>query len=137
MESERSKFYDECHGVMLVHSLLKSPERGQLFDVLIYVVPHKGGSLEGVARVEYYLGKWWKHKVFPCENRYSGFAVRTSAYGPFLCTAKIIFSSGGHLIQHRYVDFEMGASAPARTSEAKGSGGGQLEKPPNMENWES
>jgi hypothetical protein len=38
-ESEREKYYADSKRVMLVHKLWPSTEKGQVYDVLIYVVP--------------------------------------------------------------------------------------------------
>jgi len=34
--------------------------------------------------------------------------VRTSAYGPFLCTCRVTFIDGHVAFHSRYIDFEMG-----------------------------
>jgi poly(A) polymerase Pap1 len=78
---------------------------------LIYVVPHKA-SLAGVAAVEYFLGSYWGNKVYPSHDRSRGFPIVTSAYGPFLCTAKIKFNDGTESLTSRYIDFEIGNVAP-------------------------
>jgi hypothetical protein len=99
---------------MLVHRLYRSREVGQLYDLIIYVVPHKQASLEGVVRVEYFLGKYWHNKIFPSLDRSRGFPIRrTAAYGPLLCTAEVFFNDNTSVMLHRYLDFEMGNSAPA------------------------
>jgi hypothetical protein len=110
---ERARYYESCRNVMLVHKVFKSFEEGQLFDIQIYLIPHFEGSLAGVARVEYFFGRMWGNKVFPSTNRFNGFAISTAAYGPFLCTARVVFASGDSFTQTRYIDFEMGATAPA------------------------
>ena len=112
-ERERAAYREEAHDVMLVHRLYKSREAGQLYDVVIYIVPHKEASLAGVTRVEYFLGWYWGNKIFPSLDRSRGFAITTAAYGPFLCTAEVFFNDGTSAMLHRYIDFEMGASAPA------------------------
>jgi hypothetical protein len=113
-DRERRGIYATSKGVMLVHTLFRSAEPGQLFDLYIYVVPHKAYSLASVTKVEYYLGPKWGHKVFPSSERFNGFAIFTSAYGPFLCTAEITYTGGEKHTISRYIDFEMGANAPAR-----------------------
>ena len=98
---------------MLVHRLYRSREAGQLYDVVIYIVPHKEASLAGISRVEYFLGWYWGNKIFPSSDRSRGFAISTAAYGPMLCTAELFFNDGTSVILHRYIDFEMGVYAPA------------------------
>ena len=112
---ERTKLYEQCRGAMLVHRIQRSTEDGQLYDVLIYVIPHKRSSLAGVSSVEYFLGHYWGDKVFPSFNRSRGFAIVTSAYGPFICTAKVNFNDGTSVTLSRYIDFEMGGCVPSRT----------------------
>ena len=111
-ENDRSGYYGRARGVMLVHKLFRSNEPGQLYDALIYVVPHADASLAGVSHVEYYFGQWWGGKVFSSLDRSRGFPMLASSYAPFLCAARLVFTDGNAEIVHRYVDFEMGAYAP-------------------------
>jgi hypothetical protein len=115
-QKERNAYYDLNRGIMLVHSLTKSAN--QMFDVFLYLIPHYG-SLRAVQAVEYYFGEYWNFRIFRTEQRYNGFAVVTSAYGPFLCTAKIYFTDEQVVTQYRYIDFEMGSTAPVRLPEDK------------------
>jgi hypothetical protein len=108
----RDSVYDECRGAMIVHKIQHSSEDGQIYDILIYIIPHRGSSLASVASVEYFFGKYWGDKIFPSEDRSRGFPVVTSAYGPFLCSAKLHFNDGTTALVSRYVDFEMGGSSP-------------------------
>ena len=80
-----------------------------------------------IKRVEYYFGKSWGQNIFASEDRAHGFAISTSAYGPFMCTAEIHFSDGDVTTVARYIDFEMGAvgaqpEPPARTSKGRRKG---------------
>jgi len=118
-ENERATFYDSTRRVMLVHKLFQSTEKGELYDLLIYVVPAKDGTLSGVHRVEYFFGgHGWANRIFVALDRSRGFPVLTAAYGPFLCTAEVFFTDGERVMLHRFIDFEMGnaviASQPAR-----------------------
>jgi hypothetical protein len=109
--AEREKYYQPNRLVMLVHRIVPSEQPGQLYDILIYLIPHPGSdaTLTGVKRVEYYFGKSWGQNIFASEDRAHGFAIATSAYGPFTCTAEIHFSDGHVAMVARYIDFEMGA----------------------------
>ncbi|KZT16110.1 hypothetical protein A1D30_11380 [Acidovorax sp. GW101-3H11] len=107
--NQRHEIYKEARGVMLVHRLQKSSQDGQLYDILIYVIPHKT-SFTGLVTVEYFFGSFWGNKVYPSHDRSRGFPIVTSAYGSFLCTAKLIFNDGTSTIVYRYIDFEMGNS---------------------------
>jgi hypothetical protein len=115
-ERERETYRERARDVMVVHRLYRSREERQLYDLVIYVVPHKDASLSGVSRVEYFLGSYWGNKIFPSSDRSRGFAIATAAYGPLLCTAEVFFNDGTSVILHRYIDFEMGSSAPARAA---------------------
>jgi hypothetical protein len=111
----RHNIYEECRGAMIVHKIQHSGEDGQIYDILIYVIPHRGSSLAAITSVEYFFGKYWGNKIFPSEDRARGFPVVTSAYGPFLCSAKLVFNDGTSALVSRYIDFEMGACSPTLT----------------------
>jgi hypothetical protein len=124
--SGRADIYRESKGIMLVHQLQRSIQDGQIYDVLIYVLPHQSAapgaprcSLASVASVEYFFGSFWHDKIFCSRDRSRGFPVVTSAYGPFLCTAKIDFIDGTVTTVSRYIDFEMGKFAPSPRLDGK------------------
>lgn len=95
--------------IFIVHRLQPSDDPGQLYDVLVYIVPAlRHGSLLGVKSVDYYFGQYWERKVYQVVERASGFAIFTSAYAPFSCTARINFNDGRTAFIHRLIDFEMG-----------------------------
>jgi hypothetical protein len=106
-EKERANRYTAQRGVMLVHQIFKSQQKGQLYDVLVYIIPHKT-MLTGVDRVEYFFGKYWNNHIFSANDSSNGFAIVTCAYGPFLCSAKVYFNDGQDITIFRYIDFEMG-----------------------------
>jgi hypothetical protein len=105
---ERRKYYRPNRRVFLVHKIAPSSEPGQLYDILMYLVPHKEASLTGIKKVDYYFGESWG-KIFTSIDRANGFPISTSAYGPFVCTAEIHFSDGDIQMVWRYIDFEMGS----------------------------
>jgi hypothetical protein len=110
---DRNDYYQNCRSVLLVHRIAKSRTEGQEFDILVYVIPHEDkGTLAAISKVEYFFGRFWQNTIFTSTNRYAGFPVRLCAYGPTLCTAQIYFTDGHSVILHRYLDFEMGGSAP-------------------------
>ena len=106
---QREMYYKPNRNVHLVHRLAPSSSPGMLYDIEIYVIPHKGATLAGVSRVEYYFGKSWGNQIFTSYDRSRSFAITTSAFGAFMCTAKLIFTDGEEVMVNRYVDFEMGA----------------------------
>ncbi|MCM2307940.1 MAG: hypothetical protein NDI91_10815 [Sulfuritalea sp.] len=107
-QSERNKLKEICKGIMLVHRLQRSSQVGQLYDIIMYVIPHRGSSLASVSQIEYFFGHYWGDKIYPSSDRSRGFPIVTSAYGPFLCTAKLHFNDGTTATISRYIDFEMG-----------------------------
>ena len=105
---ERKAYYDPNRRIFLVHRLRPSIEANQLYDILIYLVPHKDATLACVQKVDYYFGRHWKKRIFTSIDRSRGFSIATSAYGPFVCTAEVYFTDGTSTIIWRYIDFEMG-----------------------------
>jgi hypothetical protein len=118
-ESERTNFYKRHRGVMPVHKIYKSQKNGQLYDILIYMIPHKDSNLIQITSVDYFFGKMWDNKIFTTRNRSNGFAIATSAYAPFLCSAKINFNDGNSETVFRYIEFEMGDVALIINDEEK------------------
>ena len=111
-DEEREAVYAQAQRLFVVHRLRRSAQSRYQFDITIYIIAHKEGSTLGVKWVDYYFGKFWKKQVFRVASRYNGFAISTSAYGPFLCTAKVQMEDGSSLALSRYVDFETGGIAP-------------------------
>jgi hypothetical protein len=105
---ERGRYYLPNRDLFLAHRLEPSVESDQLYDILIYLIPHKDATLACVQKVEYYFGRYWGGKIFTSADRASGFSITTSAYGPFVCTARLYFTDGATAMIWRYVDFEMG-----------------------------
>jgi hypothetical protein len=105
---ERETHYEPNRGIFLVHKLTPSKIKDQLYDILIYLIPHKEATLTCIQKVEYYFGPFWNDRIFISTDRSSGFSIATSAYGPFVCTAEIHFTDGSTTIIWRYIDFEMG-----------------------------
>lgn len=114
MDHLRMQQYEGAKFIMLVHKIFKSQKDGQLYDILIYVKPHREADLGQVESVEYFFGKYWENKIFKSTDICNGFAIATSAYGSFLCSAKINYrdSNNESFITYRYIDFEMGETAP-------------------------
>jgi hypothetical protein len=105
---QREQYYVPNRNILLVHRIAPSHHEGMLYDVEIYLVPHRGATLANVARVEYYFGKHWGNQIFVSIDRARSFAISTSAYGAFMCTAELFFTDGEPVFINRYVDFEMG-----------------------------
>ena len=106
---QREQYYLPNRNIQLVHRVAPSRHPGYLYDIQLYVRPHKGATLNSVQKVEYYFGRHWGNRVFVSSDRGRGFSVTTSAFGAFMCTAKLTFTDGEEEFLNRYVDFEMGA----------------------------
>jgi hypothetical protein len=106
---QREGYYRPNRNVHLVHRLAPSTAPGMLYDIQLYLVPHKDATLAIVSKVEYYFGRNWSNQIFTSIDRARGFPITTSAYGTFMCTAELYFSDGETVIVNRYVDFEMGS----------------------------
>lgn len=116
---KRHENYSESKNIFLVHRVKKSgqlhePTGLPIFDVSVYLLGHKHfGALNDVKWVEYYFGKFFKERTdheygskYVVKNSKNGFAVRTTAYGPTLCEARVEFHDGSTALMSRYVDFE-------------------------------
>jgi len=87
--NQRKLYYQPNRNVHLVHRIAPSKHPKMLYDIQLYLLPHKEGSLTNVSKVEYYFGKHWGNQVFTSIDRARGFPIGTSAYGPFMCTAEL------------------------------------------------
>ena len=106
--NQRESYYRPNRNIQLVHRLAPSKHQGMLYDIEIYLVPHRDATLASVAKVDYYFGRNWGNQIFSSNDRARSFAISTSAYGPFMCTAELFFTDGESVIIGRYIDFEMG-----------------------------
>jgi hypothetical protein len=92
----------------LTHVIEPSVSPDQEYDVFIYLLPHKSHTLAEVEYAEFFLGHYWGNEVFREEPIGETCGLRTSAYGPFLCTCRVQFKDGDVARLSRYIDFEMG-----------------------------
>jgi hypothetical protein len=106
---ERERYYQPNRNIHLVHRIAPSDLPGMLYDIELYIVPHRGATLAALDHVEYYFGRHWRNKVFIVNDRARSFRITTSAFGAFMCTAELVFTDGERVMVNRYVDFEMGA----------------------------
>ncbi len=98
----------ESRGLFLAHILAPSRKSGQLFDISVYLVRHHSSDFSDVAKAEFFFGRYWGNRIFSGTRIGASIGVRTSAYGPFLCTCLVTFTDGKQVILSRYIDFEMG-----------------------------
>lgn len=112
----RVSVYSNNRNIFLAHTLRPSKKAGQDYDIAIYLIPHYSNDpkyrredLSDVIEAEFFLGEYFHNKVFRVKNKGGIVGIVVSAYGPFLCTCRVLFSDGQHLMLNRYIDFEMGA----------------------------
>ena len=102
----RDHLYGQHRGYFLVHSYELSSTEGQDFDIFIYLFRHKSEDYSDIAKTEFFLGRYWGNKIFQGKRIGKLIGIRTSAYGPFLCTCRVTFQDGEEVILDRYIDFE-------------------------------
>jgi hypothetical protein len=118
--AERNSKYELTDRLFLAHVYEPSTRPNQKYDITVFLIRHRQGPApnqrEGfseVEKLELYFGPSWNDAIFTALNNGGLIGVRTSAWGTFLATGRVIFKDGRPpLILHRYVDFEM---APKRT----------------------
>lgn len=115
---KRHKTYQANKNLFLVHRVRPSGKTHSFnslptYDVTVYLLAHKNfGHLNDVKEVHYYFGQHFglrKNEYgtrFIVKNGTDNFAVRTNAYGPTLCEARIVFHDGRETNVSRYLDFE-------------------------------
>ena len=113
---ERSREYARTRGYMLAHIYRPSKERGQRFDISIFVVQHQKGTttppkdnLDELRSAEFFFGDSWGNRVFTVSDDGGFFGVRTHAWGTFLAMCKITFKDPKitPITLFRYIDFSM------------------------------
>ncbi len=117
-KKHRKKLYEEADGIQLVHTILPSQRRDDHWDILIYLIRHKSNDLSIVDHAEFFLGRYWDNEIFHANNSEDFIGIAISAYGPVLCTCRVVFTTGEDVMLSRYIDFEMThlypKSAPAQ-----------------------
>lgn len=107
-EARRVGIYERNRGLFLVHRWQPSQKEGQVADIQIELYQHGEGPLtRGTVReVHYHLGPKFTNRTIRKRNRRKNFRLEVSAYGPFLCLARVFFSDGSEPLDlERYVDF--------------------------------
>lgn len=114
--AERSAIYKQCRGLFVTHVLYPSNDTTQEFDIFIYLIRHKSNDFDDIAEVDFFFGHYWGNRVFKATKIRGLFGVRTSAYGPFLCTCRVLMKDGTTLSLNTHIDFEMGRALSAKTA---------------------
>ncbi len=118
--AERNSKYEHSDCLFLAHVYEPSTRPNQKYDITVFLIRHIRGPApnqrEGfseVEKLELYFGPSWDNAIFTALNNGGLIGIRTSAWGSFLATGRVVFKDGRPpLILHRYVDFEM---APKKT----------------------
>lgn len=112
----RVDVYRDNRNIFLAHTLRPSKKSGQEYDLAIYLIPHRSNDpkyrredLSDIIQAEFFFGEHFGNKVFRVKNKGGTVGMVVSAYGPFLCTCRVMFSDGHHVMLNRYTDFEMGS----------------------------
>lgn len=94
--------------INLVHTLRPSPDDPDYYDILIYLIAHRDADISKVRYAEFFLGSAWYNHIFRASNQDGFLGISISAYGPVLCTCRVVFDDGHEVLLDRYIDFEMG-----------------------------
>jgi hypothetical protein len=109
--SQREQIYQHNRDIFLVHQIRPSKRPGQSYDVFVFLAGAHGAKPSDIVdQAEFFLGRYWRNKVFPVRNPGAGgtIGIATSAYGPTLCLCRVTFKDPpGEAILHRFLDFEM------------------------------
>ena len=113
--SARELEYKRTNRLFLVHVYEPSAIPAQKYDITIFLMRHIAGSTPNqrdgfseVEKLELCFGPAWGNKIFTAPNNGGLIGVRTSAWGSFLATGRVIFKDDRPpVILHRYIDFEM------------------------------
>ena len=116
LKAERLAEVKRTERLFLLHVYEPSTRPNQKYDITIFLIRHVQGQQpnqrEGfseVDKLELYLGRSWNNdSVITALNTGGLIGIRTSAWGTFLATGRVIFKDGRPpVILHRYIDFEM------------------------------
>ena len=109
LEPLRVRKYEECYGIFLVHDWRPSRTKGQIADIVIRLQQHGSGPISDgiIDNVEYILGPNFFSVPVIKNNAKQDFRLEVSAYGSFLCLAKIHFKDKRDpILIERYINFE-------------------------------
>lgn len=107
-EETRVGIYQRNRGLFLVHRWQPSSAPGQVADIQIELRQHGEGPLtQGLVKcVEYHLGPRFANHTIVQNNRDENFRLELSAYGPFLCLARVLFDDRSDPVDlYRYIEF--------------------------------
>ena len=103
----RTQLYKQAEDLQLVHTILPSKRLENYWDILIYLIRHQSNDLSFVKQAEFFLGRYWGNEIFTVPNQDDFIGITISAYGPTLCTCRVILTGNREVMLTRYLDFEM------------------------------
>lgn len=103
----RQQIKEQSEKIHLVHTIIPSKRLGGYWDILIYLIREKSEDLSMVSHAEFFLGRYWNNEIFSIPNQDDFIGITISAYGPVLCTCRVVFTDGREAMLSRYIDFEM------------------------------
>ncbi|GAA0695777.1 hypothetical protein GCM10010193_58060 [Kitasatospora atroaurantiaca] len=106
-EQYRLQLNEKSRGIQLAHVISPSKVPRQRFDVFVYLVTSRTGSLDEVERAQFFLGRRWGNRVFDVLNEGGRIGFSTAAYGSPLCACRVVFKDGSDVVLSRFLDFEM------------------------------
>jgi hypothetical protein len=107
-EQQRRDIQKQQRYVHLVHTLHPPQTPNQRFDILIYLMRQREDKLSDIRYAEFFFGKYWGNNIFRVPDMDGFMGMTIAAYGPVLCTCKVVFHDNYDVILQRYIDFEMG-----------------------------
>lgn len=108
LNDERKTVYNDNRNLFLTHVIRPTTEQGQKYEVFIYLIRHHGQNFEDVESAEFFLGPYWRNRVFQRKEQNGKIGLSTAAYGTFLCTCWVKMKDNEKIFLTRYIDFEMG-----------------------------
>lgn len=96
VEGIHEKSYIESHGYFLVHTWRPSREPNQVADIVLKIHRHflAPEDAPDIREVEYYCGPYFfDNEVVKKRNKSKEFRLEVSAWGAFMCFARIHFQS--------------------------------------------
>ena len=118
-KQQRQEIYAISKDIQMVHTIQPSKQKQNYWDIFVYLVRHQSTDLSIVEKAEFFLGKYWGNKIFEAPNQNDFVGIVISAFGPALCTCRVVFVDGSEAMLNRYLDLEMTPFFPAAPKEAE------------------
>lgn len=108
---ERDIISENCRNVFMTHVVRPSSDESQVFDAIIRLERKGKKQIDGdvfsdVTSAEFFLGKYWRNRIFHVDGGGNNIGIAVSAYDSFLCICRLEFNDGHLTTINRFVDFE-------------------------------